>query len=326
VTIGYIARFKRYEKEKEAYDSSGYSARGNFHGRASTGYNTSYRSGPKRGGYYGSYHPYHRPQKFANRSVTFNGTDQTTEASEANETEDSSHASTESTVPATRGQQYTEPQAHALCPGFTSTGISAKRQSGSHTPLCPSNICVGVCSRHGCSYLHDPNKQAICRRWLYTDCNKGETCLLSHEASLHNAPTCTHFQDGRCNKDDCHFAHIRVNPAALNCEAFGRLGYCEKGDTCSELHAHECPTFANTGACRFGDKCRHGHVRRANRMRKAARVSSPTRSTTSDGSDVTEDDMDTAQDSHEWVMPQTSDQKPHQFTQQEDFVALNSDE
>jgi hypothetical protein len=67
-------------------------------------------------------------------------------------------------------------------------------------------------------------------------------------------------------------------------------------------------------------------------MRKAARASSPTRSSssttsiTSDGSDVSEINMDTAQDSHEWVMPQASDQRPHQFTQQADFVPLDSDE
>jgi hypothetical protein len=144
----------------------------------------------------------------------------------------------------------------------------------------------------------------------------GEQCSLSHEASPHNAPTCLHFQAGRCNNDDCRFAHVRINPAALNCEAFGSLGYCEKGDKCAELHAHECPSFSNTGTCRYGDDCRLGHVRRASRMRKSTRLSSPARSPSSNtpNRSNTPEDMDTAEDNLE------------QFTQQADFVPFDADQ
>jgi hypothetical protein len=188
-----------------------------------------------------------------------------------------------------------------------------------------SNFHSGVCTRHGCRYIHDPNKQALCKRWLYkNDCPKGDYCSLSHTATSHNAPTCLHFQEGRCNNDNCRFAHVRINPAALNCLAFGRLGYCEKGHTCGELHAYECPTFANTGTCRYGDKCRLGHVRRASRMRQASRPSSVDKSSRSNSP---EQELDVAEDVEEWVHP-TSDSgvPPHQFTQQADFVPLAGDD
>ena len=141
---------------------------------------------------------------------------------------------------------------------------------------------------------------------------------MSHKPSPHNSPTCLHFQDGRCTNDDCRFAHVHVNPAAPNCDAFGRLGYCEKGKLCPDLHAHECPSFSNTGVCPSGDKCRLGHVHRASRMRQARRSPSGT----------PEEDLDTAEDTQEWtIQPKTKlvDQPQH-FTQQADFVPLDADD
>ncbi|KAI4684930.1 uncharacterized protein J4E88_004372 [Alternaria novae-zelandiae] len=44
-------------------------------------------------------------------------------------------------------------------------------------------------------------------------------------------------------------------------------------------------------------------------------------------SDAPEDDMDTAEDAHEWMMPKTgTSPKPQQFTQQADFVAFENDD
>ena len=157
----------------------------------------------------------------------------------------------------------------------------------------------------------------------------GPMCSLSHDISPHNAPTCIHFQGGLCNNEKCRFAHIRINPAARNCEAFGILGYCEKGDTCAELHANECPTFANTGECRFGDTCRYGHVRRAARMRTTTRLSSPVPSpsaVTPVTSDSPEENvgtgngsLNTSEESLESILVE---QEPKQFTQQADYISL----
>jgi hypothetical protein len=65
-------------------------------------------------------------------------------------------------------------------------------------------------------------------------------------------------------------------------------------------------------------------------MRKASRLSSPARSSTSntpDASDAPEEDMDTAEDAHEWILPKTGpSQDIHQFTEQADFVRLDANE
>lgn len=342
VIPGYIARMKKEKEERLASESAnsttGWHPESGSRKSYSRGahvppgrYQTSYHqptSGYKRGGYAygarGSYHPYPRVQApFRNRTAIFNKSDPAAESSSADATETSSPEAVKRHNPNDVGPYQTERQ--SLCPALTSTGTLKQNQHpGFLLQLCTSDHFLGVCARHGCRYLHDPNKQALCKRWLYKDdCPKGAFCSLSHDASPQNAPTCLHFQDGRCNNDDCRFAHVRVNPAAPNCEAFGRLGYCDKGDTCTELHAHECPSFSNTGMCSYGDKCRLGHVHRASRMRTSTRPSSLENSP----SDSHDEDMDTAEDVQEWITASTvaSTQKPHQFTQQADFVSLDAD-
>jgi hypothetical protein len=161
----------------------------------------------------------------------------------------------------------------------------------------------------------------VCKRWLFKgECLKGDSCPLSHNPTPHNAPTCQHFQEGRCNNDNCRFSHVRINPAAPNCEAFGLLGYCEKGADCSELHAHECPHFSNAGSCPYGDRCRLGHVHRASRMRKATRQSSEGQSSR-EGSPQQESNDAKAET---WIGGANED--PHQFTQQVDYVSLDADD
>lgn len=313
----YIARMKKEKQERltrESHLSNGYfgyagsAPSSPYRNTTGTGYAGSYNSfqhpihGHQRGGYsYGrggpsAYHPYQRPpplhvaHKFKNKSVTFNKSDLYLEASEAKKVATLTSNSTHSRQ---GNQQQTE-----------------------QTNLCPAFTLTGVCTRHGCRHLHDPNKQAVCKRWLFKgDCPKGDSCPLSHTPSPHNAPTCQHFQEGRCNNDKCRFAHIRINPAASNCEAFGLVGYCEKGASCPELHAHECPHFSNTGTCPFGDKCRLGHVHRASRMRKTTRHPSEGRSSPSDGP---EEDMGNTRDQPV--------QNPHQFTQQVDFVPFDPED
>jgi hypothetical protein len=181
-----------------------------------------------------------------------------------------------------------------------------------------SNFCLGVCTRHGCPLVHDPNKQALCKRWLFkNDCNRGDRCSLSHEPTPHNVPTCLHFQEGRCTNEECRFAHIRVNPAAQICDAFGRLGYCEKGATCADLHAYECPDFANKGECIRGDKCQHRHVHRASRMRKPAGNSSP-----EERSRAASTEVESANVKMQEIIPEALE-APQMFTQQVDYVPFD---
>lgn len=72
--------------------------------------------------------------------------------------------------------------------------------------------------------------------------------------------------------------HVSID--APVCEAFARLGYCEKGGQCLDRHAFECPDFTNKGACEVGG-CRLPHVVHAARLRKA-RMSSEASSPPSD--------------------------------------------
>ena len=109
----------------------------------------------------------------------------------------------------------------------------------------------------------------------------------------------------------------------MNCEAFGVLGYCEKGTDCFELHAHECPHFSNTGSCYYGDHCRLGHVRRASRLRRAARQTSEGLSSSSESS---VDDAEELEDAETWTGATDTTQEPHHFTQQADFVALDRED
>ncbi|RMZ66586.1 transcription initiation factor TFIID subunit 7 [Pyrenophora seminiperda CCB06] len=304
----YINHMKTYTEEQKGAQPGAGRGRGRGHYSYSTrGNNMSYnaRGGHShlggRGGYGAPrYHPYTRPftsRTTAHDPTTVEGLDENTNPKVQ---EDSKIPSWRDTI-----------KPKGLCSRFTSTGV-----------------CSGKCS-----YIHDPDKLAACKRWLYKgDCTLGQLCSLSHDISPHNAPTCIHFQAGLCNNEDCHFAHVRINPAARNCEAFGTLGYCEKGDTCPELHANECPTFANTGECRFGDGCRYGHVRRAARMRTTTRLPSPKPSpsfATPVTSDTSEEDSGTANGS-----PNTSKEslesivvepKPKQFTQQADYISLEEE-
>ncbi|OAL55987.1 hypothetical protein IQ07DRAFT_639617 [Pyrenochaeta sp. DS3sAY3a] len=264
----------------------------------------------------GAYHPYRRPepplqaQKFRNDSTVVNGA-----ASIKTEPSDTKDQATTSTLGINKpdAKQGFPNTLEDLCPTFTSTGIRYK-----------INVFTdGICERPRCRHRHDPTKLALCKPWLYKDhCRFGDFCNLSHTASPHNAPTCLHFSGGLCTNDECRFAHIRINPSAPNCEAFGILGYCEKGDKCAELHAHKCPTFANTGACRFGDMCRLGHGFNALRMRNASRPSSGPPSPTDSHEQLVK--AEPTQELVSSLMPAPSDET-RQFTQQVDFVPLDQD-
>lgn len=138
---------------------------------------------------------------------------------------------------------------------------------------CPFFSRTGLCNRgKSCRYQHDPEKVAICPRFLTGDCpSSAENCLLSHSPTLNRVPPCVHFQNnGRCkNGDKCVYPHVRVGVKHSVCRDFAVLGYCEKGIDCEEAHVRECPDFAETGTCK-NPRCKLPHVIRANRKKAVA--------------------------------------------------------
>ncbi|KAF2118523.1 hypothetical protein BDV96DRAFT_570091 [Lophiotrema nucula] len=226
----HLARVKREQEEQGQW-------RGAYRG--------SYRGSRGRGGYRGrgaahyNYQPYptaqHSRPKFTNMTATFN--------------QPAADIRPGSRPASTNGAIAKFDKKMIPCRSFTSTG---------------------VCTRSGCRYGHDPEKTAICKHYLFKDnCTKGDACALSHTPSPHRSPSCVHFQHGKCTNDHCRYSHVHVNPMAPVCEPFARLGYCEKGDKCTDRHVNECPDFTNKGACEF-QGCRLPHVVHAGRLRKAA--------------------------------------------------------
>ena len=334
---------KKEQQDRLAHPSNGYTAHaspysagtanpGSYAPRGRGTYNAVYRGGPHRGGYQhggrgaASYHPYQRPPphsatKFKNRTVVFNVPAVSADASGTEGVSASGSAPLSNVQSRQNSQPPVEPK--QLCATFTSTGTPKTTTNPGPPPVAIASNCIaGLCTRHGCPLLHDPNKQALCKRWLFkNDCNKGDHCSLSHEPTPHNVPTCLHFQEGRCTNEDCRFAHIRVNPAAQICDAFGRLGYCEKGAECADLHAYECPDFANKGECIRGDKCQHRHVHRASRMRKPTSRSSPEERSRAASPEVNTVNTDTQDWSTE--LSAGTSHAPHLFTQQVDYVPFD---
>lgn len=140
-----------------------------------------------------------------------------------------------------------------------------------------SDQCAGTCARSRCVDIHDVEKLALCRRFLYKKaCMKGAFCSLSHQRTPENTPHCLYFLESRCTNSACTFRHVNVAANGLVCENFGRLGYCHKGDDCVELHVYECPEFSNEGSCAMGEYCPLRHVHHASRMKAAFDISDPT--------------------------------------------------
>ena len=91
-----------------------------------------------------------------------------------------------------------------------------------------------------------------------------------------------HFaNNGRCNRENCPFPHVRLGLREGVCRDFAVLGYCAVGFDCPKQHVRECPDFAEKGTCTTKG-CKLPHVIRANRKRQpgpgAATPLSPTAS------------------------------------------------
>ncbi|XP_076340166.1 uncharacterized protein LOC143240860 isoform X2 [Tachypleus tridentatus] len=121
----------------------------------------------------------------------------------------------------------------------------------------------GKChKRNTCPYIHDPEKVAVCTRFLRGTC-KVVDCLFSHQISPDKMSVCSFFLQGRCNHDKCPYRHVNVNPNAEICRDFLK-GYCPARDQCKKQHILSCPEFKKTGQCLKGSSCLLSHPVKSN--------------------------------------------------------------
>lgn len=100
-----------------------------------------------------------------------------------------------------------------------------------------------------CPYKHDPDKVAICTRFLRGMCNKASgVCPFSHKVSKDRMPVCRFFLKGICTQVDCPYSHVKVNNSASICKDFVQ-GFCAKGEKCTKKHLLECAEYSQKGSC-----------------------------------------------------------------------------
>ncbi|XP_076691772.2 zinc finger CCCH domain-containing protein 3 isoform X2 [Callospermophilus lateralis] len=134
----------------------------------------------------------------------------------------------------------------------------------------------GRCN-HGerCPYIHDPEKVAVCTRFVRGTCKKTDgTCPFSHHVSKEKMPVCSYFLKGICSNSDCPYSHVYVSRKAEVCSDFLK-GYCPLGAKCKKKHTLLCPDFARRGACPRGTQCQLLHRNHKRHGRRAATPPTP---------------------------------------------------
>ncbi|XP_011629129.1 uncharacterized protein LOC18424673 isoform X1 [Amborella trichopoda] len=95
----------------------------------------------------------------------------------------------------------------------------------------------GKCNKEGgkCPYIHDPEKVAVCTKFLKGCCSR-TNCMLTHKVIPERMPDCLYFFESMCTNEKCPYRHVNVNPKASVCDGFLK-GYCADGDeVCHILH------------------------------------------------------------------------------------------
>ncbi|XP_054241382.1 zinc finger CCCH domain-containing protein 3 [Indicator indicator] len=128
----------------------------------------------------------------------------------------------------------------------------------------------GKCNRgDSCPYIHDPEKVAVCTRFLRGTCKKTDgTCSFSHKVSKDKMPVCSYFLKGICSNSNCPYSHVYVSRKAEVCQDFLK-GYCPMGEKCKKKHTLVCPDFAKKGVCPRGAKCKLLHPQKRRHPREA---------------------------------------------------------
>ncbi|XP_036293328.1 zinc finger CCCH domain-containing protein 3 isoform X2 [Pipistrellus kuhlii] len=134
----------------------------------------------------------------------------------------------------------------------------------------------GKCNRgEHCPYIHDPEKVAVCTRFLRGTCKKTDgTCPFSHQVSKEKMPVCSYFLKGICNNSDCPYSHVYVSRKAEVCTDFLK-GYCPLGAKCKKKHTLLCPDYSRRGACPRGAQCQLLHRSQKCPGRRAAAPPAP---------------------------------------------------
>nr|XP_045000025.1 zinc finger CCCH domain-containing protein 3 isoform X2 [Jaculus jaculus] len=134
----------------------------------------------------------------------------------------------------------------------------------------------GRCDRgEHCPYIHDPEKVAVCTRFVRGTCKKTDgTCPFSHHVSKEKMPVCSYFLKGICSNSDCPYSHVYVSRKAEVCSDFLK-GYCPLGAKCKKKHTLLCPDFARRGVCPRGPHCQLLHRNRKRHGRRAAAPPTP---------------------------------------------------
>ncbi|XP_061883951.1 zinc finger CCCH domain-containing protein 3 [Entelurus aequoreus] len=146
------------------------------------------------------------------------------------------------------------------------TIIRQARQKKQPRQYCMYYNRFGKCNRGtSCPYIHDPDKVAVCTRFLRGTCKQADgTCPFSHKVAKEKMPVCSYFLKGICNNSDCPYSHVYVSHKAKVCEDFVR-GYCPEGEKCKKKHTLLCPDFSKTGSCPQGARCKLQHRQRTKR-------------------------------------------------------------
>ncbi|XP_062251930.1 zinc finger CCCH domain-containing protein 3 [Platichthys flesus] len=142
--------------------------------------------------------------------------------------------------------------------------IRHARQKKQQKQYCMYYNRFGKCNRgDSCPYIHDPDKVAVCTRFLRGTCKQADgTCPFSHKVAKEKMPVCSYFLKGTCNNSDCPYSHVYVSRKAEVCEDFVK-GYCPEGEKCKKKHTLVCPDFSKSGSCPRGKRCKLQHRQRA---------------------------------------------------------------
>lgn len=206
--------------------------------------------------------------------------------------------------------------------------VKAQRRSAAVNKVnvpCRNFSNTGSCPKGPmCRFTHDPAKVSACKDLLQKgSCVAGDQCDLSHDLIPERTPHCVHYAKGNCRAAECPYTHRTLLPGAPVCRSFGFYGYCDKGISCPDRHAFECPDFSNTGICNTKG-CKLPHRERASVLRKANAALEQTAADGDDGDlssdggsdSVSSDDVD-SDEVEEFV----GDQDPVDFDK--DFISFN---